>query len=271
MRELARTPSASWRFRPPGRTPYAGAAVLGQDATSAKTLLVTREPPWQSRRNSAGSSKVCFFTDAVKLRSLARLDIARELREAIANRDERWRNVGRRRSADGPARRLGWVPTLDSSTSRRGAPGSTSCVWRNLPALLLPFCREPVLSCLQQDFTALASQWDADVRISFGALRHHILHEDFAADITRFLAEGAVPAQCLELRIAEKTFLACDPMVLRSLERLGVQLVVDEVGRGLGSLDTLARAPIWGLPQLDRAWVTALHGDEEQPAVPRWN
>ena len=40
-----------------------------------------------------------------------------------------------------------------------------------------------------------------------------------------------------------------------------MQLVVDEVGRGLGSLDGLARAPIWGL-QLDRAWVTALRSDE---------
>jgi EAL domain-containing protein (putative c-di-GMP-specific phosphodiesterase class I) len=39
-----------------------------------------------------------------------------------------------------------------------------------------------------------------------------------------------------------------------------VQLVVDEVGRGMGSLDLLARAPIWGL-QLDRAWVTALRSD----------
>jgi EAL domain-containing protein (putative c-di-GMP-specific phosphodiesterase class I) len=34
------------------------------------------------------------------------------------------------------------------------------------------------------------------------------------------------------------------------------------VGRGLGSIDALARAPIWGL-QLDRAWVTALRSDAE--------
>ena len=44
------------------------------------------------------------------------------------------------------------------------------------------------------------------------------------------------------------------------LRRLGIQLVVDEVARGMGSLDGLARAPIWGL-QLDRAWVTALRED----------
>jgi EAL domain-containing protein (putative c-di-GMP-specific phosphodiesterase class I) len=35
---------------------------------------------------------------------------------------------------------------------------------------------------------------------------------------------------------------------------------VDEVARGLGWLDALARAPIAGL-QFDRSWVTALHAD----------
>jgi EAL domain-containing protein (putative c-di-GMP-specific phosphodiesterase class I) len=48
---------------------------------------------------------------------------------------------------------------------------------------------------------------------------------------------------------------------LNALRQLGVQLVVDEVGRGMGSLDWLARAPIWGL-QLDRAWTSALRVDE---------
>ncbi len=32
------------------------------------------------------------------------------------------------------------------------------------------------------------------------------------------------------------------------------------MARGIGSLDSLARAPIWGL-QLDRAWVAALRTD----------
>ncbi len=35
---------------------------------------------------------------------------------------------------------------------------------------------------------------------------------------------------------------------------------MDEVGRGAGSLASLARAPVWGL-QLDRAWVSALRSD----------
>ena len=81
------------------------------------------------------------------------------------------------------------------------------------------------------------------------------------ADITSFLGSGAVPAQRLELRIAEQTFVERDPSVFENLRRLGVRLVVDEAGRGLGSLDGLARAPLWGL-QLDRAWVMAARREE---------
>jgi EAL domain-containing protein (putative c-di-GMP-specific phosphodiesterase class I) len=45
------------------------------------------------------------------------------------------------------------------------------------------------------------------------------------------------------------------------LQKRGVQIVVDEAGRGMASLASLASAPIWGL-QLDRAWVTALRENE---------
>jgi EAL domain-containing protein (putative c-di-GMP-specific phosphodiesterase class I) len=39
---------------------------------------------------------------------------------------------------------------------------------------------------------------------------------------------------------------------------MGLQLVVDEVGRDFSSFELLARAPVWGL-QLDRSWVAALN------------
>ena len=71
-------------------TPYAGVAILGQDAGSAKMLLDhARTAATEARRSR--STNVCFFADTLNLRSLARLDLARELREAIANRDIRLR------------------------------------------------------------------------------------------------------------------------------------------------------------------------------------
>jgi EAL domain-containing protein (putative c-di-GMP-specific phosphodiesterase class I) len=69
-----------------------------------------------------------------------------------------------------------------------------------------------------------------------------------------------LPPDRLELRIAEKVLVARDAAEFRSLRRLGVEFVVDEVARDVSSLAALARAPLSGL-QLDRAWVQALGTD----------
>ena len=238
-------------------TPYAGIAVLGQDASSPKLLLDhARAAATEARRS--GSSELCFFTDTLRLRSLARLDIARELRDAITSRDIRLRYVGRHDLASG--RLVAWVGYLHWQHPLRGEIRPAEFLRVAETTGLATTLSRAVLAGLREDFAVLAAQADADVRLSFGALRHHVLHEDFVADIGRFLAEGAVPAGRLELRISEHALIARDAVNLECLGQLGVQLVVDEVGRGMGSLDLLARAPIWGL-QLDRAWVTALRSD----------
>src|SRR5438270_747853 len=60
--------------------------------------------------------------------------------------------------------------------------------------------------------------------------------------------------------------IARDPLDLHDLARLGARVVVDEVARGMGSLELLARAPLWGL-QLDRAWVTGLRRETQSRKV----
>ncbi|MGB6306975.1 MAG: EAL domain-containing protein [Steroidobacteraceae bacterium] len=239
-------------------TPYAGVAILGQDATSPKNLIEhARAAATEARRS--GSIYAHFFTDTLKLRSLARLDIARELRDAITNRDIRLRYVGRHDLATG--RLVAWVGYLRWMHPLRGEVHPTEFLGVAETTGLAAALSLAVLQGVREDFAAALPYIDSDVRISFGALRHHIMNDDFVGDVRRFLQEGAVPADRLELRIAERTFTVLDPSVCKSLAELGVRLVVDEVGRGMVSIDRLARAPIWGL-QLDRAWVTALRSDE---------
>jgi EAL domain-containing protein (putative c-di-GMP-specific phosphodiesterase class I)/GGDEF domain-containing protein len=238
-------------------TPYAGVSILGQDGNTPKSLLDKARSAAAEARRSA-SAKVFFFTDTLKLRSLARLDVAREIRDAIADRQIRLRYIGRHELDTGRlVAQLGylrWTHPLRGEVSPREFLGVAETT--GLATLL----SRAMLEQLNEDFGALASSFDDRVRISFGALRHHLLQEDFADDIERLLATGPLPAERLELRISERTFAAMDASIHQSLRGLGVQLVVDEVGRGFASLDRLARAPIWGL-QLDRAWVTALRTD----------
>jgi predicted signal transduction protein with EAL and GGDEF domain len=238
-------------------TAYAGVAILGQDASTPKLLLDhARSAASEARRS--GASAVCFFTDTLKLRSLARLDIARELHEAIESCDICFRYVGRHDLVTG--RLVAWVGYLRWLHPLRGEIRPSEFLRVAEITGLAAALSRAVLTRLQQDFRELSAKSEGDVRISFGALRHHVLHDNFSRDIERFLVEGAVPAERLELRISEKTLIARDPADFLGLRERGVRLVVDEVGRGLGSLDWLARTPIWGL-QLDRAWTTAIRRD----------
>jgi EAL domain-containing protein (putative c-di-GMP-specific phosphodiesterase class I)/GGDEF domain-containing protein len=240
-------------------TPYAGVSILGQDGSSPRGLLEKARAACAEARR-ANSSQIFFFSDSLRLRSLQRLDIAREMREAIANRDIGLRYSGRHELASG--RLVAQVGYLKWTHPLRGelAPGEFLGVAETTG--LGSALSRALLAGLRDDFAAIGAALPAEVRLSFGALRHHLLQDDFADDIGRFLAEGSMPAARLELRIAERTFASMNSSTCQSLGKLGVQIVVDEVGRGFAStLDRLARAPIWGL-QLDRAWTTALRADE---------
>jgi len=238
-------------------TPYAGVSVLGVDASSPRVLLDhARAAAAEARR--AVSREVFFFSDTMQLKSLARVDVARELRDAIANGAVRLRYAGRHDLRTG--RLVAWVGYVRWEHPLRGEVRPAEFLRVAQATGLATSLSRSVLAHLPKDFAELGGHAQEGVRISLGALRDHVLHEDFVADVHGFLAESGLPPNRLELRIAEKLLVARDPADFRSLERLGVQFVVDEVGRDVSSLASLARAPVWGL-QLDRAWVQALASD----------
>jgi EAL domain-containing protein (putative c-di-GMP-specific phosphodiesterase class I)/GGDEF domain-containing protein len=253
LREPVRIGDASFHL-----TPYAGVSILGTDGSSPRSLLdKARSAAAEARR--ANSERIHFFTDTLKLRSLARLDAAREIREAIATREIRLRYVGRHDLATG--RRVAEVGYMRWNHPLRGELAPAEFLGMAETTGLATLLSRSLLDGLCEDFETLSADLSADARLSFGPLRHHLLQEDFVDDIARVLSGGRLSASRLEIRIAERTFAAMNLYVPQALHHLGVQIVVDEVGRGFGSLDRLARAPIFGL-QLDRAWVTALRSDE---------
>lgn len=239
-------------------TPYAGVAILGQDASTPKLLLEQARAAAMEARRSGSTRGIRFFTDTIKLRTLARIDLARELRNAITNGDIRLRYSARHDLKSG--RLAAWVGYLRWQHPLRGEIRPAEFLRVAAATGLAAALSRAVLAHLRTDFVALAARREPDVCISFGALRHHVLHEEFLSDVALLVKEGGIPAKRLELRIAEKVFITRERAHSEALTRLGVRLVVDEVARGMGSLDSLARAPIWGL-QLDRAWVAALRAD----------
>jgi predicted signal transduction protein with EAL and GGDEF domain len=233
---------------------FAGVAVLGRDATSSKGLLDGARMAANESRQSA-SRRARFFSDTMKLKSMARIDVARELRDAISAGAIRARYVGRHDLASGQMVSL--VAYARWSHALRGdIPPREFIAVADATGAGVNLSRA-ILAALARDFAGLSSRIDRDTTVSYGPLRQHLLHEEFLHDIKSFLAAGSVPAERFEIRIAENTFVALPTLICDGLQARGVRLVVDEVGRGAGSLDRAARAPLWGM-QMDRAWVEGL-------------
>src|SRR5437016_2837654 len=134
--------------------PLAGVAILGQDASTPKLLLDhARAAATEARRR--GSSEVCFFTDTMRLESLARLDIAREMREAIANRDIRLRYVGRHDLETG--RLTAWVGYLRWLHPLRGEIRPAEFLRVAETTGLAAQLSRAVLGCLKEDLASLAA------------------------------------------------------------------------------------------------------------------
>lgn len=240
-------------------TPSVGIAILGEDGTQPAALLDHAQTAMlEARRGDSGG--LHFYSDTLKLRSLARLDFQRELREAIA--------------ADQFA--LRYARRCDLATGRLIAVNAylrwPSALRRDIqPADFLPVADSTGLALnlsrwalrrLRSDLPALRALGAGDVKVSFGALRQHFASDALIEDVGDWLASGEIAAHSLELRLSERVLsaLSAPGRVLRSFHDRSVALVVDEMGRGHSSLTRLARMPLWGL-QIDRGLITSARRD----------
>jgi EAL domain-containing protein (putative c-di-GMP-specific phosphodiesterase class I)/GGDEF domain-containing protein len=236
---------------------FAGAALLGEDATSARTLIEqARSASTEARRR--GSARVCFFSETVSVKSLARLDIVHELREAIAQHQIGVHYAGRYDLANG--RLTACVAQMLWNHPLRGPiPQGEFLRVAESTGMALALA-QALFQRLREDFARLRAAWPAGARLSVGVLRHHLSHESFVPELEHFLADRAVPAESLELRVAESDLGVRPPDDFRPLTQRGAELVVEDFGSGGASLAWLARAPVSAL-QLDATWTSAVHTD----------
>jgi len=258
----ASIPSGDVEFR---LTPHIGVALSAVDASSADALLEHARTAVDEARRAA-TTRPCFYSEAMQVRTLSRLDLGRELRDAIANNDIRFRYVGRHDLATG--KQVATVAYLNWHHPLRGDISPAEFLRIAVATGLAVDLSRMALESIVDEFAKHSQHYAQDVKVSFGPLRDHIFHEQFVADVERVLARNILPAERLELRIAEKAFVAREVHALRALHRRGVQIVVDEAARAVASLPSLASAPISGL-QLDRSWTTALLRDETARKVCR--
>jgi diguanylate cyclase (GGDEF)-like protein len=123
---------------------------------------------------------------------------------------------------------------------------------------------------------AQACDWNASapasppVRVLVNLAEELLLLPSFAEDVERILNETGLSSSLLTLEISEDTVmsrLSADLRELRDLASLGVDLAIDDFGRGRSSLLALADLDMVRTLKLDRAFVAKLPDHEPTRAV----
>lgn len=235
--------------------PRGGIAILNQDAAEPRALLEHARAAMQEARRGANGT-LQFYSDTLRMLPVARLDIERELRRALADGQLTLRYVARHDLETGELvavqSYMRWIHPLRGEIS---------------PAEFLPIAdatglavalSRASLARLATDATAILARCGAGIRLSFGALRQHLSSGQLERDCRELLEPLALAPNQLELRIAERTLASISQpeRVFAGLKACGAALVIDEIGRGHSSFRHLAQLPVTAL-QLDRALIVA--------------
>jgi diguanylate cyclase (GGDEF)-like protein/PAS domain S-box-containing protein len=115
--------------------------------------------------------------------------------------------------------------------------------------------------------------WQADgyspVRVAVNLSSRLLQSGSLTQTVEEALRQSGLDPYWLELEVAERQALeyhTAMPGVLADLQQLGVRLVIDDFGAGLGSLTALKRLPIDGV-KIDRTLVQSLPTDVASAAI----
>ncbi|HPF26347.1 MAG TPA: GGDEF domain-containing phosphodiesterase [Steroidobacteraceae bacterium] len=247
-----------------GLQPCAGVAILGSDARDGRALLEhARSAMFEARRE--GGRSICFYSDTLRLRPLARLDLERELRDAIAADQLALRYAARHDLETGE--RIALQSYLRWPHPLRGElrPSEFLALAENTG--LAGDLSRWALARMRHDFAPSPGDDPVPLRLSFGALRHHLTTGALLTDLADWLKHWQPGSLQLELRISERSLAAMQSpeLLLPKLAELGATVVIDEFGRHFSSMARLACLPIAAL-QIDRQFVI---GSDHDPAAAR--
>jgi predicted signal transduction protein with EAL and GGDEF domain len=233
--------------------PAAGIAMLGDDAARPAALFDhARAAMLEARRGGSGS--IQFYSDTLRMLPVARLDIERELRRAVAEGQIGLRYRARHELDGG--RIAGIQAYLRWTHPLRGEiPPADFLPIADATGLAASISRY-ALERLARDLDGLGRHYGPAVSVSFGALRQHLSSGELLEDCRRLAAGVPGFLQRLELRISESALATLNEpeRMFTQLAGAGARLVLDEMGRGVSSLAQLPRLPLAAL-QIDRVLV----------------
>jgi EAL domain-containing protein (putative c-di-GMP-specific phosphodiesterase class I) len=218
----------------------------------------------------SGRARVESFGQPIRDRVLRRLDVERQLHNAIEN--EELEAV--------------YQPLISLRTGKLRAFEALTR-WHHPeqgliePELFIPIAEESDLisridSWVMSEAVRQAGIWNRDldeddrITVSVNASSRQIRKPDLAAEIAELLVVGDLRPENLAIEITENVLLAGNAViddVLREIHNLGVRLALDDFGTGYSSLSYLSEFPLDAI-KIDRAFIEGLgRGDPSTSAI----
>jgi diguanylate cyclase (GGDEF)-like protein len=218
------------------------------------------------RAKERGRAGAELFDDGLRARVSRRLQVERELRDALA-RDEL--RLALQPLVELPSRRIcGAEALLRWEHPARGvvAAGDFIRVAED-SGLIVPLGGWVIDAACRE-----AARWRAaggDLRVAVNLSVRQLAQPGLAAIVADALLRHGLPAWALEFEITESVLIDGAELpraTLMELRDLGVRLMLDDFGTGFASLAYLRRLPLDGL-KVDRSFVEGLGRDAEATAI----
>ncbi len=213
----------------------------------------------------AGRGQYRFFDPAMFDRLIARREIERDLRGALAKAEFE----------------VHYQPIVDLAT--RATRSFEALVrWRRPghglvpPDAFIPIAEETGFIAALGDFVlreacAQAAGWPEPLSVSVNLSAPQLLASGYVAGVRRALEETGLPPERLELEITETILMSPDPataFALRELKDLGIAIALDDFGTGYSALSYLRTFPVDRI-KIDRSFVAELDRESHARSIIR--
>jgi len=258
-------------FRVDGReiftTASIGIAMAGGTDRDPLVLLRGADAA-MNRAKQRGRNRHEIFEEGLHAGALARLELERDLRQAL-ERDEF---------------RLHFQPVVNLATGRMDSMEAL-IRWQRPgvglvgPGAFIPAAEESDLIeaiggwVLGEACRVAAAGVGRDgSRVSINLSARQLAQPNLVEVVDRVLRESGAPPEAITLEITESTLMADPPAAVNTLSRLrglGVSLAIDDFGTGLSSLGYLKDLPHIDVLKIDRAFIVGLGETKQAQAILR--
>ena len=239
-----------------------GIAVYPEDAGDAAALLRNAEIAL-CRAQAEGRGLWRRFDPAIQAEVLARRELERDLRDALANGELE-----------------AWFQPLLSLYDRRITGFEALMRWRHPTRGLVPptdfiaLAEEigliiPLGEWMLEQACRVAATLPPEITIAVNVSAVQFRTPGLVSTVVRALSAHGIPADRLEIEVTESVLMDDQPLVfqaLRQLRDLGVRLALDDFGTGFASLAYLQRFPFDKI-KIDRSFIVGLPNKQSSVAI----